>query len=399
MAQRQKRQCGTGSIVHEKHGLAIRWPEYYLLETGERKRKMRYAFLGDVSEREASSQLLDRVVQARRDPPKPITAPVMFSEHVARWKRDILNSAGTDTVDLYKYSVRIVRSDIIRSRILPTFGKFALAEVSTTSIQEWVTGLRKDGLKASTIRNYYKTLKVILAKAVVWKELKENPAWGVDLPKIRKKEQDEKKWALTPEEAGQLLRKIQALKPRTMVALAITAGLRRGELIAARWKSLDEVSSGIAVVEASYQGHIGTPKTEAGERTVPLDQWTMDLLSKWRGLSKHTRPDDFIFATRTGKQENPQNILRRYVWPACEALKLRRPSWNTFRRTFSTWLDQHAIRGKTIAAMMGHSKPDTSQNFYIQTNDEAKRVAAGKIGEELSRNFVQDDQTGVPWLN
>lgn len=395
MAKR-KRQCGTGSIVREKSGLAIRWPEYILLETGERKRKMKYEFLGDISEREASGKLIERVAQARRDPPKPIKAPLTFNEFVARWQRDILESAGADTADLYKFSVRSVRSGIIRSRLVPHFGTLHLEAITPAAIQEWITHLRKEQLAASTIHSYAKALRVILATAVRWKDLAENPFSAVELPKLPRKGK-RAKWALTAKQAGELIGKIRKRKPRAMVALAITAGLRRGELLAARWKYLDEETSQIAVMEASYRGHIDTPKTEAGLREVPLDPWTLNLLRDWRRLSKHTEPDDFIFCTRTGQQETPGNILRRYVGPACDRLKLPRVSWNTFRRTFSTLLHKEAIPARTIADMMGHADVDT-QFIYIQGDESMKRAAA-KIGDELSRYAVQEEQMVMPWLN
>src|SRR5262245_55805292 len=78
MAKRNKRQSGTGSIVQEKSGLAILWPEYIILETGERKRKMRYEFLGSISRTEAGAKLIDRVAQARRDPPRRLELPLTF---------------------------------------------------------------------------------------------------------------------------------------------------------------------------------------------------------------------------------------------------------------------------------------------------------------------------------
>jgi len=398
MAQKKrKRQCGTGSIVREKNGLAIRWPEYVLIEDGSRKRKMRYEFLGPVSERDAGNTLTERVAQALKEGPKPLQkAPLTFKDHVARWQRDILESAGEDAVDLYKFSVRDVRSGIIRSRLRPHFDNFPLTDISTSLIQEWITELRKEGLAASTIHSYYKALNVILTAGVTWKELAENPALGVELPKIKK--ENRKKWALTAKQAGELIGTIVVLKPRAMVALAVTAGLRRGELVAARWKYLDEGTSEIAVEEASYRGHIDTPKTFAGIRTVPLDQWSLGLLRDWRRVSKHTQPDDFIFCTRTGKQESPGNILRRYVHPACARMGLPKATWNTFRRTFSTVLHKEAIPGKTIAEMMGHADVST-QFIYIQGEDGMKRVAAGKIGEELSRNFVQIQQMSIPWVN
>lgn len=396
MAKR-KRQCGTGSIIHEKLGLAIRWPEYILLGDGGRKRKMRYEFLGEVSEREASTTLLERVARARRDGPKPLPkTPTLFTAHADLWQRTILESAGDNAADHYKYSVRDVRAVIIRSRLKPRFGNFPLLEISTSDIQEWVAELRREGLAASTIHSYYKTLSVILAAAVKWKELVESPASGVELPGLKGSKR--KKWALTAKQAGALLGGIHQLRPRTMVTLALMSGLRRGELTAVRWKHLDAEAAGIHVMEASYRGEIDTPKTAAGIRYVPLDRWTWDLLEQWRKRSKHTRPDDFIFATRTGKQENPGNILRRYVFPACAAAGVGPATWNTFRRTYSTMLHNGAIPAKTIAALMGHADVDT-QFIYIQTMDQMGRVAADMIGEELSRQTVQMDQINIPFVN
>lgn len=398
MAAKPKRQCGTGSIVIEKNGRAIRWAEYHVLDAGERKRKMRYEFLGDVTEREASDALQDRLVQARRDGPKRAPqAPLTFKELAARWKRDILDSAGPDAEDLYKFSVRETRSIVIRTRLEPFFGSLRLPDIQTSTIQEWITSLRRENLAAATIHGYYKALRVILEAAVTWKLLGSNPSEGVELPRLKGRNK-RKKWALTPQQAGELIGAISALKPRAIVALAITAGLRRGELIAARWKHLDADASEITVEEASYKGHIDTPKTEAGIRKIPVDPWTLGMILDWRRLSKHTAPDDFIFTTRTGKQENPGNLMRRQIWPACEAAKVPRVNWNTFRRTFSTVLHREAIPAKTIAEMMGHTDVST-QFIYVQGVDEMKRVAAGKIGEELSRYVVQNHQMRLNWVN
>jgi len=68
--------------------------------------------------------------------------------------------------------------------------------------------------------------------------------------------------------------------PRTMVGVAILTGLRRGELFALRWKSLDLADGHLTVQEAVYEGAFGTPKTEAGLRRVPLSDTTVKLLAE-----------------------------------------------------------------------------------------------------------------------
>src|SRR5687768_14106702 len=101
-----------------------------------------------------------------------------------------------------------------------------------------------------------------------------------------------------------------------MTGLALLTGLRRGELFALRWKALNLEQRCLAVQEAVYEGTFGTPKTMAGLRTVPLADGAVQLLSTWRDRAKRTGPDDLVFATWSGKPISPNNVLRRWVFPA-----------------------------------------------------------------------------------
>lgn len=409
-----KRQGGTGSIVYEKNGLAIRWPEYQLLPEGGKKRIMRYEFLGAVTAREASNKLTERRARALQEGPKPVpnSAAVVveppeppeltFEQYVARWQKEILESAGEGAADLYKFSTRDSWSGIIRARLKP-FNNYPLSAISTEIVQGWVRQLREGGLAPATIQKYCQVLGVVLQRAVAWGNIPANPTVGVEMPKIRKKEQAKKKWALTPKQAADLIQSIQPLRPRAIVAVAIMTGLRRGELVALRWKSLDEASSAIVVTEASYRGHIDTPKTEAGERKALVNQFALDYLKRWRRLSKRTRPDDFIFGTRTGKQDSPGNLMRRYIAPACEALGFRRPfNWNLFRRTWVTWLrrqreEQEKIGPQIVAEMMGHANAKT-QEIYVQSDEEILRWALENMGTSVSRYCPDESQLGLPYI-
>jgi len=223
--------------------------------------------------------------------------------------------------------------------------------------------------------------------AVTWYGLPRNPVTGVRLPKLKPVRPQ---WALTPEQAGALIRSIQSIKARTMVALAIVAGMRRGELLAIRWQCLDENNSQVEVKEASYLGQLGSPKTDAGARKIDVDPLIFGLLQQWRRQSKRTRPEDFIFGTRTGKLETPNNILRRYVYPVCDHLGMPRANWLTFRRTYQSWLHEKGIPARTIADLVGHANVETQFIYVQKATDGARKEAAKKIGEELSR-FCPDE--------
>jgi integrase len=75
-------------------------------------------------------------------------------------------------------------------------------------------------------------LSAVLRAAVKWGHLPENPAQGVDLPRLRTVLP---KWALTTTQADALLMTLPPLAS-TMVGLALLSGLRRGDLVPLRWR-------------------------------------------------------------------------------------------------------------------------------------------------------------------
>jgi integrase len=133
---------------------------------------------------------------------------------------------------------------------------------------------------------------------------------------------------------------------RTMVGLGMLSGVRRGELFALRWRDLDEQDRTLAVREAVYEGQFDTPKTQAGVRQTPLSDAALELVAGWRARIKALDPDALVFSTWSGKPVSPNNVLRRHVFPACDALGLKHVTWLTLRRTYSSWAHEIGVPGK-----------------------------------------------------
>ena len=139
----------------------------------------------------------------------------------------------------------------------------------------------------------------------------------------------------------------------------------------------------LTVREAVYEGVFSTPKTSAGVRQVPLPDAAVRLLAAWRARAGHPEPESLVFSTWSGKPISPNNVSRRWIFPACEALGLRRVNWLTLRRTYSSWAHEKGVPGKVIAQLMGHAKVDTTLNVYAQVVDGSLRRAADTVGSEL----------------
>jgi len=99
---------------------------------------------------------------------------------------------------------------------------------------------------------------------------------------------------------------------------------------------------------------------------------------------KHTEPESLMFATWSGKPISPNNVVRRWIVPACKTLGLQRVTWLTLRRTYSSWAHEKGVPGKVIAQLMGHAKVDTTLNVYTQVIDGSLRRAADTVGSECS---------------
>jgi len=361
-----KRSYGTGAVIEKPNGLAIRWRERVLNPDGSIRSVLRYKALGLVSKKDANQALQDRSATCQT----PRRGPITFQEFASVWKATVL--------PMYKYSTKKNYAEFLEKKVLPYFGSFRIDRISRQDVQRFIAELDSSGCAPKSIHHYHGVLSTILAKAVAWNYIPNNPAQGVELPRIP----DSAKWTLTRAQAQQLLERLQLL-PRTLVGLALLTGMRRGELFALRWKSFDPVKQTLSIQEAVYDRVIDTPKTRGSRRVIPVSKEAVAVLEAWREGAPKKSPADFIFSTRQGTPKEPRQIMRDYIVPACRNLGLPRASWLTFRRTFATWADENGASAKQRGELMGNSA-EVNQQHYTQTTDEGLRRAVEEVGAGLS---------------
>jgi len=381
LARKSKRPYGTGYLKQEGKNWVMRWRETQIGADGSKKRVLRFESLGQISRKEATSILTQRIAITSSEH-KVMRSRVTFAILAEQWKNTVL--------PMYKFSTRKIHLHVLEKQLLPRFGKLELSEITRQEIQAYVASLEKSGYAPKTIDHIHDVLSAVLRTAVKWGHIGENPATGVDLPKLKTVRP---KYALTLEQASRLLSSLSPIA-KTLVGLDILTGLRRCELFALRWRSINWLTNELAVTEAVYEGEFGTPKTDAGNRVLPLSESAIELLSHWKANAKRTSPDDLVFCTRSGKSISPNNILRRFVFPVCDELGLPKVTWLTFRRTYSSWSHDKGIPSKVTAELMGHTNVDVTLNVYTQVMDKSLRVAAETVGQELF-SIVQSGEKEV----
>jgi integrase len=116
-------------------------------------------------------------------------------------------------------------------------------------------------------------------------------------------------------------------KALAMVCLAAFAGLRASEIRGLRWTDLKLGSEPAVTISqrADRWSEIGSPKSEAARRTVPLDETAAQALRTWKlaqppvsyreNGEKRPRPPTLVFGTATDKPDTPSNLQQRLLDP------------------------------------------------------------------------------------
>src|SRR5262249_18996863 len=128
----------------------------------------------------------------------------------------------------------------------------------------------------------------------------------------------------------------------TMVFLAAATGLRVSELIGLKWGDIDFDKLEINLSRGVVDGVVGTMKTEASRKPIPLDSGLAEVLLDWQGRSEYRENDNWLFASPRMRGEKPclpDTLLSKAIRPTAKRAGIgKRVGWHTFRHTFATLL-------------------------------------------------------------
>jgi integrase len=166
--------------------------------------------------------------------------------------------------------------------------------------------------------------------------------------------------------------------------IATLYGLRRGEVLGLRWQDIDFARRVISirqqVFRAGGQVQIGSVKTKAGERDLPLLDVIADVLLEHRQSTSLAK--GLVFTTPTGNPIEPQNFSRSFQ-RMCARYELRRIKLHHLRHGTATLLKDLGVPDKDIQLILGHSSVTVTQKIYQHTSMEARRSALDRAADAL----------------
>ena len=202
---------------------------------------------------------------------------------------------------------------------------------------------------------------------------------GVDIP--------------TPDEIRAIIAHLHGRR-RPLLLTAIFTGLRASELRGLRWADIDLKRGELHVRQrADRFNTIGRPKSEAGERTVPLAPMLVNTLREWK-LACPKSDLDLAFPNGHGNIDNLTNIVRLSLQPAQVAAgvvnaagKAKYPGLHALRHFYASWCINRRVDGglelplKLVQARLGHSSVNMTADVYghlFPRGDDGAELAAAE---------------------
>lgn len=244
-----------------------------------------------------------------------------------------------------------------------------LRDVTTARIERWLNNLdTSPRTRNKLLTNLY---GVFERARKVYGTPTTNPVADIERP------EDEDSGDIARFEPDEVYKLIDAAKTPLDGTIYLTAaftGLRRGELIALRWRDVDFENEAIRVRASYAAGEETTPKS-GKVRSVPMEATVLTALRRWQAAYGSVPGDDDLVFTLSGDYLDGDALGKRYK-RARDRAGLRPLTFHDLRHTFGTL----AVRRASIFEVqqwMGHADIKTTQRYlhYQPRGDEAKRLS------------------------
>jgi integrase len=287
--------------------------------------------------------------------------------------------------------------------IVPAVGAVKLAQLTAPMVRAFEDQLRADRSPAM-VRKILGSLGAILADAQERGLVAQNVVRSLRGRRRRGKERHADKRQKgrlkigvdipTPDEVRAIITHLEG-RWRPMLLTAIFAGLRASELRGLRWDDVDLRRGEIHVRQrADRFNTIGRPKSEAGERTIPVPPMVAKALREWK-LACPKGELNLVFPNGRGGVENYANVVHRGFHPiqvAASVTNKRRAAkymgLHALRHFYASWCINRRVDGglelplKLVQSRLGHASiqmtADRYGHLFPRGDDGAELAAAEK---------------------
>jgi len=348
---------------------------------GQKRDRKWHAFKG--TKKEAEAELRKIVTRLDRGdgffPSKD-----RVSQFLDRWIAHVKSEVSPKTYERY--------CGIVNLHLKPTFGMHLLTRLTSihldSAYRQWLeSGSLRGGrpLSPQTIIHHHRVMHEALSQGVTWGLLSRNVADAATPPKRTRPEIK----SLDTQQLGRLLRASDSTRLAAPIFVALTTGVRRGELLALRWSDLDLDSATLSVrrsLEVTRSGvRIKLPKS-GRSRAIKLAATTIEILRKHRVAQHAERLQigpaygdlDLIFPREDGSIWHPDAFGYRFG-SLVKAAGIGHVRLHDLRHCCASLMLKSGVHAKVVSERLGHSTISITLDLYSHVLPGLQEAAAEKI--------------------
>jgi integrase len=288
-----------------------------------------------------------------------------------------------------------------RGRIMRALGDAAPAEITPSQVAALLDKIAADGVSRRTVNRHREVVVAIFnfglrpEHRARWR-LSDNPAAATAK---RREDEPARLEVFTVEQVEALARAAENGSWRTgppyetpaldefrraedgqlgdLLRIAAYTGLRRGELVALRWRDV-RWSERVLVVERALSDNV--ERTTKGRRIgyVPLADQAIGALDRLSQRPHFVGSDDYVFASVAGDRLDPSALRRRFV-AARDAAGLPPLRLHDLRHTAGTLLTR-VLGPVTVKDVLGHADLKTTERYL-------HAIPASRLADAATRAF------------
>ena len=323
------------------------------------------------------------------------------ADELEDWLTHVKPNVATNTFERY--------AEIARKHLIPSLGSHALVKLTPQHIEAYyaealVSGRhrRKDdeppkGLSAMTVKHHHRILSQALKRAVRLRTIQYNPCDVVVSPRAEQREMN----ILTKADTGRLLKAAAGRSIYMPILIAVTTGMRRGEILGLRWCDVDLDTRTLSVTRTLEQTKDGLsfkpPKTTRSRRAISLPALTVEALRRHKvhlakarlRLGPAFEDHDLVCPRFDGAPRNPRELSKK-VRRLTDKLGFN-VRFHDLRHTHISHLLAEGVHPKVASERAGHASVGITLDVYSHVIPGLQEDAANRIDAALRPHLERGD--------
>ena len=297
-----------------------------------------------------------------------------------------------------RHNTWMLYSQVVRDHVVPFVGEVRLADLRPDHVQRLYSERMADGASVWTVRKIHVVLRRALSQAERWGLVVRNVAALVDRPATPRGGGS----ALSVAEVQRLLVTARGERVEVVVYLAVTTGMRLGELLGLRWSDVDWERRSVSVRRQLRRqegggGLVFLPvKTAAGSRSVYLGEDGLAALRGQRARLVESRrfagerwvDGDLVFPNSLGKPWEASRVWGEFR-DVLERAGVRPVRFHDLRHTAATLMLRGKVPAKVVSERLGHSGVGITLDVYSHVMEELQVEAASVIESAVRPISIQ----------